>query len=94
MIRRDTARNIITDLTRCCHPDEPVLIICVTANDVKQRLADDHHYDDCANPGDTAIAKSMDEVVRSLCRMNDDSYVEDRIIQALPEPDCDCHELV
>ena len=90
MIRRDTARNIITDLTRSCHPDEPVLILCVTANDLKQRLADEHPGQDCAEPGDDAIIAAMETVVRSMCRADEDSSLEDRIIDAMPTSDCDC----
>lgn len=90
MIRRDTARNIITDLIRSCHPDEPVLILCVTANDLKQRLADEHPGQDCAEPGDDAIIAAMETVVRSMCRADEDSSLEDRIIDAMPTSGCDC----
>lgn len=90
MIRKDTARNIINDLRKCCHPDEPVLILCVTANDLKQRLADEHPGKDCAEPSDNTIAEAMRTVMSSMCRADEDSSLEERIIDAMPAADCDC----
>jgi hypothetical protein len=90
MLRYTTASDLIADLRRYYHPDEPLLIVSVSGQDIKQRLADKYPDDDCGEPTESSIVAAMRQVESAMQRSDEDARLEDRIIDAMPTSDCDC----
>jgi hypothetical protein len=90
MLRYTTASDLIADLRRYYHPDEPLLIVSVSGQDIKQRLADKYPDDDCGEPTESSIVAAMRQVESAMQRSDEDARLEDRVIDALPEATAPC----
>lgn len=92
MLRYTTASDLIADLRRYYHPDEPLLIVSVSGQDIKQRLADEYPDDDCGEPTEASIISAMRQVESAMQRSDEDARLEERVIDALPgaTAPCDC----
>ena len=84
MLRYTTASDLIADLRRYYHPDEPLLIVSVSGQDIKQRLADKYPDDDCGEPTESSIIAAMRQAESAMQRSDEDARLEDRVIDALP----------